>query len=83
MEEGRKRQKRVSLPPSASLSPSAVAVGARGDNKYKFFMGEKKETDELKMRRPVARRVAHARSNSEEAEDDDDDKNGARRWPEL
>ena len=27
-------------------------MGARGDNKYKFFMGEKKETDELKMRRP-------------------------------
>ena len=29
-------------------------MGARGDNKYKFFMGEKKETDELKMRRPRA-----------------------------
>ena len=79
MEEGRKKAK-------ARVPPKAVAVGARGDNKYKFFMGEKKETDELKMRRPRPSRGALPLlgwSDSEEAEDDDDDKNGARRWLEL
>ena len=58
-----------------------VAVGARGDNKYKFFMGEKRN-GRTEDETPVARRPL-GWSDSEEAEDDDDDKNGARRWLEL